>query len=559
MPAADPYGRVTAPLPTAEALARPVFRIAILGDFSGRAARGLLEVGDALARRRGIPFDVDNVEEVIEGFAMDLVLPIGPDGQGIAVPLTDLESLHPDQLVENVALFDELKGLRQRLGMPSMAAKAVAEMQAWGGAFRTAAMPSASRSAGTAVPADLRLSDFQRLIGDREGRLSAPAPAADLIAQIVGPYIVPGPNAQANALRAVVDEAMAAAMRLVLHHPEFQAIEAQWRSLDLLARRIETDSKLELVAFDISAEELAADLSTPGDLAQTGLFRLLNGPLLEEGGMGFSAVCGLYTFEETPPHAQLLGRAARIAQHVQAPFFAALSPAYLETPKADRHPLVAEAWEALRADPAAAWLGLAAPRFLLRRPYGARSEPIDAFDFEEFTMAEGLSGMLWTNPVVLVAILLGQAWTAGKGKPVLGQAMSLGDMPYHFATDRHGDQVPLPCTERNMTTEKVEQTVTRGLMPVIGIKGRDVVRLGSFQSVAGAEIAGRWSGNVPPPPPRPAPPPAPTLAATHAPPEAETSLDDDLDALLAGFADAPAAPVDPGSIDADLAALLEGL
>ncbi len=551
------FGRITAPAPSPERLYRPAFRIAILGDFTGRAARGEVAIGEAMARRRPILLDVDTVEDVIDDLATTLVLPIGPEGRGIAVPLKGLDSLHPDELVRNVEVFDALNSLRQRLSTPSMAAKAVAEMQGWGSAHGTVVQPTASRSAASAVPVDLRLSDFQRLIGDREGKLSTPSPVADLIGQIVGPYVVPGPNPEARALRGTVDEAMSHAMRLILHHPEFQAIEAQWRTLDLLARRIETDGKLELVLYDISAEEIAADLTAGEDLSKSGLYRLLNAPLQDEGAVGFSAMFGLYAFEETPPHAALLGRVGAIAGHLQLPFFTSMTAGFLDTAKRDRHPLVTKAWDALRRDPAAAWLGLASPRFLLRRPYGASSEPVDAFDFEEFTLSEGLSGMLWANPVALVAVLLAEAWNKGRGKMVLGKTMSMGDMPYHIVEDQHGDQVALPCTERNVTAEKSEIAVSRGFMPVVSIRGRDVVRLASFQSLAGTEIAGPWMSE---PPVRSPDDEGESFRADVpvASDAAAQSMEDELDALLAGFG-ASAAPVDPGAIDADLAALLEGL
>lgn len=52
-----------------QAQARPdaetPFRVAILGDFSGRANRGLLETGDALASRRPIMVDRDNFDSVL--------------------------------------------------------------------------------------------------------------------------------------------------------------------------------------------------------------------------------------------------------------------------------------------------------------------------------------------------------------------------------------------------------------------------------------------------------------------------------------------------------------
>ncbi|KAG1647586.1 hypothetical protein GQR58_030472 [Nymphon striatum] len=138
--------------------------------------------------------------------------------------------------------------------------------------------------------------------------------------------------------------------------------------------------------------------------------------------------------------AALLGRVARVAAHVDAPFFAAMSPQFLNSDKADRPRLVAEAWDELTEMAEAGHLGLVSPRFLLRRPYGAKTEPIYEFEFEEFTEAEGLRGMLWGNPVALVAILLGRAFTEHGKAMNLGSIMSLGEMPFHFILDRATDK-----------------------------------------------------------------------------------------------------------------------
>ncbi len=550
------FGLITGERPDARRLNRTRFRLALLGDFSGRAARGLIETGDALAVRPAIPLDPDTVDDVIAGFATTLVLPIGKDGAGVEIALGELDDLHPDELYEKVALFSELAGLRGQLAGGATADHAAKTLRAWGETHGTPVAPARRRSAGNTVPADRRLSEFQKLIGDTSASLTQPAPLEDLLARIVGPHIRAVPDADAVAMQAAVDQALSAAMRLVLHDPEFQSLEAQWRSLDLIARSIEVDDTLEVVLYDISAEEIAADLAGAADLAQSGFARLLTEqPLDEETGRGgYSALIGFYAFEETPPHAELLGRIGRVAAHVDAPFVAALSPAFLETPKEDRHPLVAQAWDRLRAMPEAGHLGLVSPRFLLRRPYGAKSEPAYAFDFEEFTMADGLSGMLWANPAVLAAILLAKSYRENGAGMGLGSVMSLGGMPYHFVTDGYGDQVALPCTERNLTLDKVEQAMARGLMPVVSIKGRDEIRLASFQSLAGGDILGPWS-DVPPPPPSP---PEPAPAADGGAEADDLGLDD----LLAGFEDDGAARDGAGDgddIDADLAALLEDL
>ncbi|MBE1283380.1 MAG: type VI secretion system contractile sheath small subunit [Rhodobacteraceae bacterium] len=564
----SPFGRITAERPNRENLSRPVFRMALLGDFSGRAAQGRIEIGDALANRPPIELDIDTVEDVIERFSTRLTLPFGAEGAGMEIPLGDLDACHPDELYESVDLFQAVDGLRQQLSVGSMAERTAETLKSWS---ETYALPIRlpKSSAATSVPANLKLSDFQSLIGDTSGRLTPAGPMDNLIEQIVGPHIVKAADAGAPEMKAALDDAMQNAMRLILHHPEFQALEAQWRSLDLMARRIETDSTLQIVLYDISAEELAADLAAQEDLSDSGVFRLVTDVLdPEDGSGGFSALLGLYTFEETPPHAELLARIAQVAAHVDAPFFAAITPGYLETAKKDRHPLVAQAWDTLRGLPEAAYVGLASPRFLLRLPYGAKSDPVDVFDFEEFNASEGLRSMLWANPIVLIAILLAATYKKDGKAMDLGSVMSLGNLPFHFFTDRHGDQVGLPCTERNLDSAAAQDTVNRGFMPVVWMKGRNEIRLGSFQSLAGGPVAGPWSSQGLPPTEDVSPAQSPDVedvfeaALDPADAGADDVTDQDtsaLDDLLSEFDDDPDIAPGDEDMDPELAALLEGL
>ncbi|MBY6003060.1 type VI secretion system contractile sheath large subunit [Salipiger bermudensis] len=487
-----PFGCLDAERPEDLDAPRERFRIAILGDFSGRASRGTLAIGDDLARRRPIRFDVDRLDAVIAGFATTLTLPIGRDGAAVEVPLREIDDLHPDELYDNVALFEELDDLRQRVARGD--SRALAELHGWAEEHGQPMPASRPRAKGSAVPADRRLSDFQALLGDSPAFAHDSDAAEALIARIVGPHVQAAPDPAQPAMLAAIDAALSDAMRAILHHPDFQAVEASWRALDFLARRVETGPKLEIVLYDVSAEEWAADLSAQEDLAESGLFRMLaEAPRLDAQQGPISAVFGLYTLEETPPHAALLARMGKIAAWMNAPFVTAISPRFLDTPKQDRHPLVAESWDALRALPEARNLGIAAPRFLLRAPYGRRTDPIEPFDFEEFSLREGLHGMLWANPAVLSATLLA-ASVAKSGKNMrLGEIMSLGDMPVHVMTDAHGDQVALPCTERLLTTCSMAEVVARGFMPLLSIKGRNEVRQGSFQALGGDMLAGPWA------------------------------------------------------------------
>jgi pilus assembly protein FimV len=546
------FGKLEAPRRDDDGSTKKRFRIALFGDFSGRSAKGEVEIGEDLARRRPIKFDIDTVEKVIAGFGTTLVLPIGKKGAGIEVELSNLDALHPDELYENVEMFEGLVALKRRLSSASTSRGTVTELREWGKEFGRPVNPPSRRSGGNAVPADRKLSDFQKLIGGKARKQAEASSADELISRVVGPYIQKLPGDDVSEMQEAVDEALSGAMRLVLHHPEFQSLESQWRTLDLIARSVETDQTLDIVLYDISAEELAADLAAVEDLTTSGFCELLR-ESTPDGRGPFSAVCALYTFEETPPHAEILGRIAKVAAHQNVAFFAAISPGFMETPADDRHPLVAGSWDALRTLPEAAHVGLVTPRFLLRRPYGSKTDPIFEFEFEEFLESEGLSGMLWANPVALVTILLAKSWRKNGASLGLGSVMSLGEIPYIFVSDRYGDQIALPCTERMLTQTKAQAVQTRGFMPVLAVKGRDEVRLGNFNALSGGLIVGPWS-DVPPPQPKPESA-APMAASGGDDDDMGGGDDDDLDSLLSGLDDD-----DGGSSgdDDDLDALLAG-
>jgi type VI secretion system protein ImpC len=236
----------------------------------------------------------------------------------------------------------------------------------------------------------------------------------------------------------------------------------------------------------------------------------------------------------------------------------------------------------VRSMPHASYLGLTAPRFMLRWPYGAKTEPIDSFAFEEFTPQSGLKGMLWANGSILAGLLLGKTFSE-QGLPAmkLGTIMSVGDIPFYYYTDPDGDQVALPSTERLVPEAAAAHVISQHFMPVLCIRGRPEIRLGSFQSLAGTTLAGQWS-------PFAVGPDRGAAATAGAAPSAEvasveafeaqatTEAENELDALLAGLnapdggtaAETPAAaPAAPESGDApstggsedDLDALLAGL
>ena len=549
------------------------FRLALLGDFSGRANAGLAETGEALARRKPIKVDVDNLDDVLARMKLALNLSLDGGEGTVAVPIGSMDDFHPDQIVENVELFGELRTLRRNLSNKAGFDRAAKEVLSWSG--EEALPPLPRKAAGATVATDRKLSDFARLSGRKGTSETAEASVEDLMRRLVGPLVQPARDARADQLTARVDEALSLTMRRVLHHPDFQTAEAVWRGVEFLVRRIETGARMEIVLYDVSAEELAADIAASDDLQESGLYGLLiDQPALDAGQGAISAVIGLYNFELMPPHADLLGRIAQVAAAAGAPFIAGIGPDPLKIPIHDQHPLIRDAWAALRELPAAAYLGLAAPRFLLRLPYGKKTDPIDAFGFEEFSRQSGLSGMLWGHPALIPALLLAESFGQQGAKMKLGTVMGVGDIAYYVYIGSDGDQVALPCTERLYTERQAVVVTNYGVMPLLSLRGRPELRLGSFASLAGPALAGFWAPVTIAPQAAKAAPPAPVVsgvvetAAEAEPPEevaAEPAAaeDTDLDALLAGLsAPAAAEPAPEAAVEAgmdDLDALLASL
>ena len=475
------FGQLDRPAPTWNAK-RPV-RIALLGDFSAGAARGRLDRGDDLAKRKPIAVEFDSLDDAIARLDVQLTLPLGAEGAPVEMRFADLEAFHPDALYRDVAVFSSLATLRKELGNAATFAKAAAKVQGWAGGGkvkRASRVSRRSRSRGGALAADRKLDDFSRLVG-RPATVVEAAPIDVLLRNVMAPFVVPAKDPKKDALVASVDQALSDAMRALLHHAEFQNLEALWRGVDLLLRRLETGPSLQVFLIDMSAEEFAADLSSADDLGDSALYKLLvDNPAKEKNG-GFTLVCGLYRFEATPPHAELLGRIAKIAANADAGFVTSMAADAFADAKRGVHPLVSSTWQALRALPEAARLAVVAPSFMLRHPYGKRSDPISSFAFEEFSNADGLRSLLYGHPALLVACVLGTP--GGAKNPVVGE------LPFHYFVDKDGDQIALPCTDRLLNVDAAAALARAGLIAVQARKGQDDVRLAGINAVNGTPLA----------------------------------------------------------------------
>src|SRR6056297_3361293 len=81
------------------------FRIALMGDFSGRAMTGKLDTGEDLAKRKPIRADIDNLDDVIERMGITIRLPMGEDDESVELEIESIDDLHPDELFDKIEVF----------------------------------------------------------------------------------------------------------------------------------------------------------------------------------------------------------------------------------------------------------------------------------------------------------------------------------------------------------------------------------------------------------------------------------------------------------------------
>ena len=495
---ASSVARPGRPVPEARAAprARPdpntPFRILCLGDFSARSS------GDV------IRLDRDDLDTALARLRPELRLDAPLD---VTLDVSSLGDFHPDRLFDRLDVFHAFRTVRRRLHDPEGFRAAAAEVRRWTGGKAPATRSVAERSAAEGGPSEGQ--DIVRDLLAGGGRRAREAAGGDdwaaFLKHLVAPHVVAREDPQRPELVAAVDRATADVMRKVLHHPRFQTMEATWRAIDFLARRLETGTELKLVLLDVPKADLAAAL----DGRDPARARMLRRVLIEDaagspGGVPWALLAGNYTFDASAEDVALLTAIARLAREADAPFIAAASPRLLgadslaATPDPDDWRRVdsadAERWHKLRTSLDAAWLGLALPRFLLRLPYGREGERLEAFEFEEQSPGAPHDEYLWGNPAFACVCVLGQAFSED-GWGFQAGAAELDDLPL-YVEEKDGERRVKPCAEALLTLRAAEIVLERGFMPLLSFRDRDVVRLADVRSVCEpvAGLRGRWSG-----------------------------------------------------------------
>ena len=478
------------------------FRLAILGDFTGRANRGVLLRGEELADERPLKISYESLDDVFEEQELKLRLPIAGGASFVELEFESLDDFHPDPIFKQVDVFEDLIALKRRV--TESYDEASEELASWAdehGSFES------ERSASRAVTVP-RVDSIDEL-ADLEPAATVPEDADELgpkalVARLVGSNVakIAEDERSEESLEKAVADATAELMREIMHHPDFQTLEATWRGLALVLKAASKGGHIDTLLYDMTAEEFAVDVSSGESLDDTALFaRLVKKSAESPDGDPWTAVVAGYHFDVIPSHAEILGRVAKVASRLNAPFLSAMGRHLLVEgfkPEGDAD----EVWAALRKLPEAKFVGMAVSGFLARPPFGETSRPAESFDFSEFSLGEGTDGCLWANPAFACATMLTNSYLKSGWAFKPGEVLKLENMPLFVYRDADDDEVTVGGEAR--FTSVVSQTVSSmGFMPLMAVRGRDEMELVRFQSLGEEEneLAGSWGkeGAAPPP------------------------------------------------------------
>lgn len=292
-----------------------------------------------------------------------------------------------------------------------------------------------------------------------------------------------------DALKAAIDRKLTEQINLILHHPEFQALESAWRGLWYLVGNTSTGRDLKIRVLNISKEDTRRQLRQYRDAAwdQSPLFKkLYEQEFGQLGGQPYGAIICDYQFDHYGPDLEVMKGLSKIGAAAHAPFIAAAAPQLigmeswrqLANPRDIAKQFDATdymAWRSFRSSHDSRYLALTLPRFLGRPLYGAMSEPVADFAFEE-EVGGNHDNYLWLNASYALGVRITDAFkTYGWCTRIRGveSGGTVEDLPVSlFPTDEGGVDVKCP-TEVAISDRREAELSKAGLMALIHRKNTD--------------------------------------------------------------------------------------
>jgi type VI secretion system protein ImpC len=303
--------------------------------------------------------------------------------------------------------------------------------------------------------------------------------------------------ASIDARVAELDKLLSEQVNAIMHHPEFQRLEASWRGLKYLVSQSETSPMLKIRMMNASKKDLVKDFKSSPEFDQSALFK----KIYEEeygtfGGAPYAGLIGDYEFSRHPEDFYLLEELSHVAASAHAPFISSAAPSlfglesFCDIGKPRDLSKIFDTveyvkWKSFRESEDSRYVGLVLPHVLGRLPYGRDTVPVEEFNFEEDVNGATHAKYLWTNAAYAFGARMTDAfakygWLAAI-RGVEGGGLVEGLPTHTFKTD--DGEIALKCPTEVAITDRTEKLLSDlGFLAVVHCKNTDYAAFFGGQS-----------------------------------------------------------------------------
>lgn len=344
----------------------------------------------------------------------------------------------------------------------------------------------------------LEVSDFEKLLNQEfkpkseEAGTAVQSAVKTLAAQALENASLVSDNAikTIEGIIAELDKKLSDQVNLIIHHKDFSNLEGAWRGLSYLVNNTQTNETMKIRVLNVSKNDLGKTLKKFKGTAwdQSPLFKkLYEDEYGTAGGEPYGCLIGDYYFNHSAPDLEILKGISQIAAASHMPFISAADPSVMnmdswqelanprDITKIFSTPEYA-AWRSFRESEDSRYVALTLPRVLSRAPYGANTNPVEEFNFEEDTGAGASDKYNWMNAAYAMGANINRSfsdygWCANIRGVESGGAVQ--GLPTHtFPTDDGGVAMKCP-TEVSITDRREAELSKNGFLPLIHWKNTD--------------------------------------------------------------------------------------
>jgi type VI secretion system protein ImpC len=303
-------------------------------------------------------------------------------------------------------------------------------------------------------------------------------------------------NQMVDSMIAELDHKLSAQLDAIMHEENFQKLESAWRGVKFVVDRTDFRQNIKVELLNVNKDDLLTDFEDSPETVKSGLYKhIYTAEFGQFGGQPVGAVVANFEFGAGAQDVKLMQYMASVGAMSHAPMIAATSPqmfgvehfeevanlkdlqSIFEGPKYAK-------WNSFRESEDARYMGLVAPRFLLRLPYGQGSVPVKSFNYEEQASGK-TSSYLWGNAAFAFATKLTDSFAKYRWCPNIIGPQSGGaveNLPIHTYEAMGQTQAKVP-TEVLISDRREYELAEQGFIALTMRKGSDNAAFFSANSV----------------------------------------------------------------------------